>query len=102
MNPPQAAPRVRSTHHRRGAQVIVVDDGTPGGIRRAVEYLVAEWEHQAVGERVERLQLRGDGNLWSSAPVFASAVARTAARLLWRRPRLMHLNITQRGSTARA
>ncbi len=80
----------------------MVDDGTPGGIRRAIEYLVDEWNGLEGAPRVDRLALRGEGSLRAAVPVFGSALARTALRLLRDRPRLIHLNVTQRGSTARA
>lgn len=82
--------------------VLMVDDGMRGGVRRVSEYLMAEWARQPDAPAVERIPLRGEGSLRSSVPVYLGGLARFAWRLVARRPAVVHLNITQRGSTWRA
>jgi len=82
--------------------VLLVEDGTHGGIQRAVDYLAAEFEATPDAPRVERLALRGRGSLAASLSVFAAALGQIAWSVVRRRHRLLHVNMTQRGSTARA
>ena len=84
------------------ATVLLVEDGMPGGVRRAADYLLGAWHGSATAPAVERIALRGAGSLPASALVYASALARIARALLGRRARLVHVNMTQRGSTWRA
>lgn len=90
------------TEARPRLRALVVEDGTPGGIQRAVEYLVDGWAGAPDGPEVTRLELRGDGSLLSSVPRYVAALARLGAMLVRGRPDLLHLNLTQRGSTYRA
>lgn len=97
----------RAVSPGRRDYALVVDDGTPGGIRRAVEYLTGEWARMEArmedgAPRVERLELRGEGSLLASGPLYVGALARLGGRLLARRPQVVHLNVTKRGSTYRA
>ncbi len=73
----------------------------PGGVRRAADYLEAALAEQG-GPRIERVTLRGEGALLSSVPVYLGALARLGVWLTRRRVRLLHVNVTQRGSTGRA
>ena len=82
--------------------VLIVEDGVPGGIQRAVEYLVDEWGDSPDAPTIKRIELRGAGNLRSSVPVFVGALLRIARQMVANRPRLIHLNVTQRGSSARS
>ncbi len=88
--------------------MLLVEDGTPGGIRRAVDYLMMGFEHRrvegATSPEFERVHLRGAGSLRGAAPVYARALLSVAVRAIRpsTRPRLVHLNLTQRGSTWRA
>lgn len=100
--PQRGLPGWRQDAEQRPHRVLMVDDGTPGGIRRSVEYLVAEWRTSDGTPEVDRIALRGAGSLAAAVPVFLSSVAWTAVRMVWRRPSVVHINVTQRGSTARA
>lgn len=86
----------------RGRPVLLVEDGTFGGIQRAVDYLAAEFEGAPDSLAAERLALRGRGSLAASMWTFARALAVLAWGLVGRRYRLLHVNMTQRGSTLRA
>ena len=87
---------------RRSRPVLLVEDGTLGGIQRAGDYLVQGMEDLPGAPRVERLALRGRGSLAASSFVFARALGALTWRLATRRYRLLHVNMTQRGSTFRA
>ena len=84
------------------ASVLMVDDGMRGGVRRVSEYLIEEWRSSEGGPSVERIPLRGEGALRASLPIYLRGLAQIAARMVVRRPAVIHLNVTQRGSTWRS
>lgn len=96
------APTVEAVAARRGRPVLLVEDGTFGGIQRAVDYLATELEVTPDAPGTERLALRGRGSLAASLGVFVTALGRLAWGVLRGRYRLLHVNMTQRGSTLRA
>lgn len=82
--------------------VLMVDDGMRGGVRRVSEYLRDEWARSGDVPAVEHIALRGEGSLRASGPIYLGGLSRLSTRLAVRRPSVIHLNLTQRGSTWRA
>lgn len=95
---PGASPRTEEGTLR----VLLVEDGVPGGVARAVDYLVAAWRDDERAFEAVRLSLRGPGGLARSVPVYARAALSFTRAVAGGRVDLLHLNITQRGSTWRA
>lgn len=86
---------------------MLVEDGVPGGVARAVDYLATAWREAGVAAptgapAVERLTLRGPGGLAGSVPIYARALLSFAGAVGRGEVDLFHLNLTQRGSTWRA
>jgi len=96
------SPVARAETSTLSGPLLMVDDGMLGGVRRVSDYLIDEWAQHGDGPTVERIVLRGTGTLRSSLPTYVRGLAGFAARMVLRRPAVVHLNVTQRGSTWRA